>query len=88
LFLTDGAAEFRSVDSGCPHVIPTTLSSTARAITPVEGAGRTVRRLAMCKSEEPTPSLLRVPLASRRHPETWSSWISRLAASPVRTNAR
>jgi hypothetical protein len=27
------------------------------------------------------------PLASRRHPETWSSWIRRLAASPVRTNA-
>jgi hypothetical protein len=40
------------------------------------------------QEQEPTPSLLRVPLASRRHPETWSSWICRLPASPVRTNAR
>jgi len=38
------------------------------------------------EAKNPPPRCRGFPLASRRHPETWSSWISRLAASSVRTN--
>ena len=65
------------------HFLDGRYSSTAHAILPPKNsAGRTIRRLAICGSEKPTPSLPRgFPLASRRHPEARSSWISRLADS-------
>jgi hypothetical protein len=54
---------------------------------PPDSAGRTIRRLAICKAKT-HPLVAAGSTCQSRHPETWSSWISRLARLSVRTNAR